>query len=500
MAGLLMATRLNDREVESKKAAQIQQYTIKPSQTGRVGKTIRHKDQQDWLRAHGKIPARDLTGEQRAEIRECFNLLDADSSGALDVDELQMAFKVLSIPMTRHAILRLFQAYSGGGDEVDLKAFEKIMAASNAENSDDRNDDDARAKKDKNAVGNVLAGEGGGVSLPFSQVASAFRRKKLLENFMEGGHARQEILDKVETERQTNAANLFRLPSLRDRMNAEPGEKVVSRYSMLDKLQAIDQETWAGTQGLLPSQAIHQALGRNHTWDMAQKRVAAAKAAGTDAAAGEIAQMDMYKMSAEDRQYAQMMAATAARAAEAAAEAAARAEGGGGEEGAAEAAGALPVSGGGSGRRDNGVGGAFGQHVDSPSSIPKLPPLAEEPSLGQVSSTSSRGRKTAGKGNGFVPTARKSKAPPGASRAQVELAKIKKAKHIGEEKRNRREPKRNRRRTETGGDSNGAGWGGGGAGDGESSMVATVARDRISFGQPSSSLAGASSQQMPSML
>jgi hypothetical protein len=54
---------------------------------------------------------------------------NADGSGARDVDELEMVFKVMSIPKTRVAVARLFRQHSGGADEVDVKTFEKIMAA-----------------------------------------------------------------------------------------------------------------------------------------------------------------------------------------------------------------------------------------------------------------------------------------------------------------------------------------------------------------------------------
>lgn len=522
--------RLNEREVEEKRVAMIRQYTIKPTILVKSNTKLRHKDQQDWLRARGKIPAHDLTSTQRDEIRECFRLLDADGSGALDVDELQMAFKVLSMPMTRAAILRLFQAYSGGGDEVDLKAFEKIMAASQDEHAAEGEDEYSGAKRDKNAVNDVLGGEGGGVPLPFNQVATAFRRKKLLELFMEGGHARQEMLDSVEKEKKKMAAEAFTLPALRARMlhshstgggggarnsDSSSDGKVVSRWHMLDKLEEMSEETWKG-KGMLPSQAIHKALGRNHSWDSAQKQVTQAKAAGKDTYAARehfrSGQMAMYRMSADDRKYAREK--DAATRAEREAGERERGDEEKNEKEQDQDGGQKSGSGSGSPREGDTTGGGWSPNLDTPTSLPRLPPLVEEPSLGQVSSASSRSK---GKrnNNGFVSVSSR-KVPQGqgvsgrrdATRAQSELAKIKKQKGIGEER-----VRSARRRDRGRGHVHGAMrrvdrtllhelvrpnvvGGGGGGGDGGSSMVATVARDRAQFTTPS---AAGFSRKMPGM-
>ena len=49
-----------------------------------------------WLRKHGfPLPIGRLTKQQAAEIRECFDVLDADRSGTLDIDELSNAFNML---------------------------------------------------------------------------------------------------------------------------------------------------------------------------------------------------------------------------------------------------------------------------------------------------------------------------------------------------------------------------------------------------------------------
>ena len=267
-------------------------------------------------------------------------------------------------------------------------------------------------------------------------------------------------------------------------------------------------------------------------------------------------QMNMYKMSAEDKEYARAMEAKERAEAEAAEAAAAveRAEllrvGGIMEAESAEGRGGGHASGAGQ-----------QQHLVSPSSIPKLPSLQHDGlSPGHVSSTSAslpaRGRGTmkhggggarGKRGNGFVagavrnrPTATEMSPASGAGRvgpgtganrrrAQVELAKSRKAKAIGEERSQRSDTRRRDKRrghvqgaigrVPSGvlhglaqpGSGNGGGWNNGddddeeakerGARGGGGAMVASVARDRIqaSFGQPSN-LSGVSSNQMPAML
>jgi len=41
-----------------------------------------------------------LTREQRLELMECFELIDEDGSGAIELDELMEAFKLLGVDMT----------------------------------------------------------------------------------------------------------------------------------------------------------------------------------------------------------------------------------------------------------------------------------------------------------------------------------------------------------------------------------------------------------------
>lgn len=49
-----------------------------------------------WLRKHAmRLPAGPLTQQQERDIAECFQMLDEDASGTLEVVELVKAFKML---------------------------------------------------------------------------------------------------------------------------------------------------------------------------------------------------------------------------------------------------------------------------------------------------------------------------------------------------------------------------------------------------------------------
>lgn len=58
----------------------------------------------NWLRKRGKVVRPRLEERQRAELKECFALMDLDSSGAIDVEELSEALKLLGIKMTHRQV------------------------------------------------------------------------------------------------------------------------------------------------------------------------------------------------------------------------------------------------------------------------------------------------------------------------------------------------------------------------------------------------------------
>lgn len=64
---------------------------VRPRQTRSRGDPLAVSS---WLRKRGKASRPELTRTQRAELAECFALIDEDGSGAIDHSELEEAFKV----------------------------------------------------------------------------------------------------------------------------------------------------------------------------------------------------------------------------------------------------------------------------------------------------------------------------------------------------------------------------------------------------------------------
>jgi hypothetical protein len=69
-----------------------------------------------------------MTAQQRAEIQECFEMLDRDGSGALDVREIIHAFGALGFTISKDAIEELMmEADPDGSGELE---FDEVRVAS----------------------------------------------------------------------------------------------------------------------------------------------------------------------------------------------------------------------------------------------------------------------------------------------------------------------------------------------------------------------------------
>ncbi len=64
----------------------------------------------DWLRKHGKAIRPELTRAELDELGECFTMIDADGSGAIDVDELHKAFQMLQLKVSKAKIKQMLAA------------------------------------------------------------------------------------------------------------------------------------------------------------------------------------------------------------------------------------------------------------------------------------------------------------------------------------------------------------------------------------------------------
>ena len=69
----------------------------------------------DWFRKHGYAVRPELSKQERVQLQECFALMDGDGSGAIDVDELYSAFKILGLHVTKHAVAELLAKVDADG-------------------------------------------------------------------------------------------------------------------------------------------------------------------------------------------------------------------------------------------------------------------------------------------------------------------------------------------------------------------------------------------------
>ena len=71
---------------------------------------------------------RELTEDQRQEIREAFDLFDSDGSGAIDAKELKVAMRALGFEPSKQEIRNMIaEADTDGSGMIDFQEFEKLM-------------------------------------------------------------------------------------------------------------------------------------------------------------------------------------------------------------------------------------------------------------------------------------------------------------------------------------------------------------------------------------
>merc|ERR1712022_96332 len=72
---------------------------------------------------------KNLTDEQKQELREAFDLFDADGSGAVDFSQLHTAMKALGFEPKKEEIAKMVKEMDKGGDAtVDFEEFCIMMA------------------------------------------------------------------------------------------------------------------------------------------------------------------------------------------------------------------------------------------------------------------------------------------------------------------------------------------------------------------------------------
>lgn len=69
----------------------------------------------------------ELTDDQRAEIREAFELFDTDKDGAIDYHELKVAMRALGFDLKKPELLKLLREHDASGSMLmEWKDFERI--------------------------------------------------------------------------------------------------------------------------------------------------------------------------------------------------------------------------------------------------------------------------------------------------------------------------------------------------------------------------------------
>lgn len=132
---------------------------------------LRHAQMSEWCRKHGTTLRPKLTQKEREEIHECFALLDADGSGALDVEELYLGFKALGLNMGKDAIRELMREVDNDDSgEIELPEFEEMMLR--------------KKEMDTYSRGSTTGTDE--IVLNVGVMARSFRRKKMLEALSQG--------------------------------------------------------------------------------------------------------------------------------------------------------------------------------------------------------------------------------------------------------------------------------------------------------------------------
>lgn len=173
---------------------------------------IVQSDMIDWLFKHGKHWRTDVPPDEKVVIGECFQLLDADGSGALDADELEYLFETLGLNVEHEDIVHMMEKYAGvhDGGEIGYELFEVMMADFEKSKKEVADDDEMDGEEITESKKNIRL-------LPFNDLVAAFRRRKQLEDFMHGGKRRKNFVEKLE--------EIFRLRRSDDAMSVRTGRR-----------------------------------------------------------------------------------------------------------------------------------------------------------------------------------------------------------------------------------------------------------------------------------
>ncbi|KAG2484356.1 hypothetical protein HYH03_016775 [Edaphochlamys debaryana] len=138
---------------------------------------LTYAEARDWCLAHRRqLNPLPLPEAIEHRIRQWFDLVDDDGSGALDASELEFALKASGIPANTSAIMEIIKLFDFDKDgEIAWREFHHFLCY--------------EVMADKNPLGAeyVLPS---GMSLPISSMIGAIRRRKLMQDVEQGGGAR----------------------------------------------------------------------------------------------------------------------------------------------------------------------------------------------------------------------------------------------------------------------------------------------------------------------
>ncbi|KAL6754423.1 hypothetical protein V8C86DRAFT_355050 [Haematococcus lacustris] len=135
-----------------------------------------------WLRGHGtSLPPPHLTAKQRAEVEECFALLDKNNSGVIDKHELVAAFREIGLCLNKAAMAEFMaQADPDQSGTLNHAEFVSIMGH-------------ALVQQSSLGVPGARLLPAGKSSLGFADAVRAIRRKRFVKAMMDGGRARASV-------------------------------------------------------------------------------------------------------------------------------------------------------------------------------------------------------------------------------------------------------------------------------------------------------------------
>ncbi|KAK9796252.1 hypothetical protein WJX73_003341 [Symbiochloris irregularis] len=134
-----------------------------------------------WLLKHGcPLPVGRLTKKQAHEIKECFEVLDSDHSGTLDVDELKAAFTMLGFKVSKESVQKIMAV--ADIDKTGLLEFDEFQSVM------------ARSLTAGDSIAAGLPMPAGAV-LAFEDVVRTARRRQMLMDVLKGGIDRQRVID-----------------------------------------------------------------------------------------------------------------------------------------------------------------------------------------------------------------------------------------------------------------------------------------------------------------